>query len=64
MFAGDKLRRLRLGKGLTQADLAFKVGVSAASVARWETGKAAPTLAHVRILAQCLGVKSIDALIK
>ena len=36
----DKLRRLRLGKGLTQIQLAEAARVSPDTVVRWEAGKA------------------------
>ena len=35
----DKLRRLRLGKGLTQIQLAEAASVSPDTVVRWESGK-------------------------
>ena len=38
MFFSDNLRRLRLEKGLTQEQLAQRLGVSAQSVSRWECG--------------------------
>ena len=35
----EKLRRLRLGKGLTQIQLAEAAGVSPDTVVRWEAGR-------------------------
>jgi len=35
----DKLRRLRLGKGLTQIQLAEAASVSPDTVVRWEAGR-------------------------
>ena len=38
LLSGEDLRRLRKGKGMTQADLAEAMGVGVASIKRWETG--------------------------
>jgi DNA-binding transcriptional regulator YiaG len=35
---GDELKRIREGMGLTQAELAKKLGVDPATVWRWENG--------------------------
>ncbi len=35
---GSEVRRIRKRLGLTQAELAGRVGVTASSVARWEQG--------------------------
>ncbi len=35
---GDEVRRIRKRLGLTQAQLAERLGVTASSVARWEQG--------------------------
>ena len=49
---GERIRRLRGGVGLTQSQLADLLGVSFASVNRWENGQSRPsTLAWQRILA-------------
>lgn len=36
---GEKLRRLRKAQGLTQGELAEKVGVGINTIVRYETGK-------------------------
>ncbi len=41
MFS-DRLKQLRKEKGLTQANLAERLGVSKGTVAMWETGKRMP----------------------
>jgi superfamily II DNA or RNA helicase/DNA-binding XRE family transcriptional regulator len=49
---GERIKRLRGGVGLTQAQLAEFLGVSFASVNRWENGQSRPSsLAWQRILA-------------
>lgn len=52
----DRLSVLRKSKGLTQSDLAERIGVEQPTIGRWETGKREPTLAQVHQLADILGV--------
>lgn len=42
---GDHLRKARRERKLTQADAAVAMGVSAATVANWESGKTEPPIA-------------------
>ncbi len=56
----DNLVQLRKLHGLTQEDLAEKVGVSRQAVAKWEAGETMPDLARSRILAEALGVSLDD----
>ena len=49
---GDHLRQTRLESGLTQADVANRLGVSKGYISRLESGKARPAEATVRRLAQ------------
>ena len=37
MTLGNKIKQLRLKAGLTQEQLASKIGVSAQSISKWET---------------------------
>ena len=54
---GDTLKRLRERKGLTQTELASRVGVTAAYISMLESGaKGNPTLGIVRRLTKALGV--------
>lgn len=57
----DNLIQLRKIKGLTQEDLAEKVGVTRQAVAKWEAGDTMPDLNKSKLLAEVLGV-SIDDL--
>lgn len=52
------LKRLRLQMGLTQAELARRIGVSDRAVRGWEKGEYPPTLTISQIRALCreLGV--------
>lgn len=56
------IRKMRKEKGLTQEQLADIMGVSTASVSKWETGIAAPELTALAALADFFDM-SIDALI-
>jgi transcriptional regulator with XRE-family HTH domain len=55
---GRRLRRLREQKGLTQAVLAKRAGVSRAYEARLEMGRHDPPLSRVQRFARALGVKT------
>lgn len=58
----DNLVQIRKMKGMTQEDIAEKVGVSRQAVAKWESGETSPDLEKSRILAEVLGV-SLDDLV-
>lgn len=59
----DKLRRLRLGAGLTQIQLAERANVSPDTVVRWEGGKGQrPHPGSLTKLAAALGVSPADLL--
>lgn len=57
-----KLRELRLAKGLTQKELAEKIGMSDVAVCYYETGAREPNLETLRKLAAVLEC-TIDELI-
>ena len=56
---GEKISRLRMGLGLSQSQLAAKLGVSNKAVSKWETGQAKPRLDTLRQLSVLFGV-SVD----
>ena len=60
---GNFLLELRERSGLTQAELAEKLGVTNKAVSKWETGKAKPTTNTIRKLAALYGI-SVDALLE
>ncbi len=62
MKLGDKIYNLRKKKGLSQVDLADKLGVSRQSVSNWETGSSNPEIGKLSPLAQALGV-TVDFLL-
>lgn len=53
---GNKLFRLRKAAGLTQSELAAKVGVTNKAVSKWENGASKPTTTVVRKLAGVYGI--------
>ena len=61
MEIGNKIKQLRLHAGMTQEQLAAKLGISAQSVSKWETAVTMPDISLLPILAGELGV-SIDDL--
>ena len=56
----DNLVTLRKYKGLTQEDVADKVGVSRQAVAKWESGETLPDLDKCKILADMFEVSLDD----
>jgi len=52
--AGYQIARLRLLRGMTQAELAEKAGTRAASIARLENGSRSPSLSLLRRIAEAL----------
>ena len=62
MDLADNLKRLRTDAGLTQSELAKKVGVTRATVTQWETGWSQPRMGAVERLAEAFGV-SISELV-
>jgi transcriptional regulator with XRE-family HTH domain len=62
MILGKRIAQLRREKGLSQIELAKKVGVSQRYVSTWETGKNMPHVETLLKLAQVFGV-SVDHLL-
>lgn len=61
MEIGTKIKQLRFKAGLTQDQLATKLGISAQSVSKWETSVTMPDISLLPMLAGELGV-TIDEL--
>ncbi len=53
---GERIRELRQEFKLTQADLAQKIGISQAGIAKWETGDRDPSTDCVILLAKFFDV--------
>lgn len=62
MMLNDNIRDFRKGRNMTQEQLAETMGVSTASVSKWETGQCAPDLGALMELADFFQV-SVDALL-
>lgn len=57
---GDKIRRCRKQKGMTQAELGAKLGVSQALIGQYETGKRKPKIEQLSKLAAALEVNEFE----
>ena len=57
MHGGILIREARLRSGLTQAELATRLGTQQSVVARWETGAREPTLATVGRVVRAAGLE-------
>ena len=60
MSFSEDIKRIRRKAFLTQEDFAKEVGVSFATVNRWETGKAKPNLKTMKLIDDYCKRNSID----
>jgi transcriptional regulator with XRE-family HTH domain len=61
-LVGDNVRRIRLGKGITQEQFADASGFSQQYISSLESGRRNPTVITIFELAQALGVSHLDLL--
>ena len=54
------IKQLREQRGLTQAELAQRIGVSSKTVSKWETAKGLPDISLLQPLAQALNISVIE----
>lgn len=54
------IKHLREERGLTQAELAERIGVSSKTVSKWETAKGLPDISLLQPLAQALNISVIE----
>ena len=59
-ITGATIKNLREAKGITQQQLADKIGVSSKAVSKWETAKGLPDISLVEPLSQALGVSIME----
>lgn len=59
-ITGITIRNLREQKGLTQAELAQRLGVSSKAVSKWETAKGLPDITLMEPLANALSVSVME----
>ena len=56
MTIGEKIGKLRAGKGISQEQLAERLGVSRQSVSKWEMGQALPQIDKVVLFCELFSV--------
>ncbi|WP_300714401.1 helix-turn-helix transcriptional regulator [uncultured Acetatifactor sp.] len=56
MTLSEKILDLRKQQGMSQENLAEKLGVSRQAVSRWEVGSALPDASNIRQLSRLFGV--------
>lgn len=59
-ITGATIKKLREAKGITQAQLADKIGVSSKAVSKWETAKGLPDITLIEPLCSTLGVSVME----
>lgn len=59
-----KLKEFRNKNNYTQRYIAFKVGVSQQTIAKWEKGSATPSIPHLIRLAGVIGCNIEDLIIQ
>ena len=57
---GNTIKALRESRGLTQAELGERIGVSSKTVSKWETAKGLPDISLLQPLAGALGISVIE----
>ena len=62
MTLGEKIQALRTDIGLSQEDLAERLGVSRQAVSKWESGASDPSTSNLLALAKLYGVSAEDLL--
>lgn len=58
IVVGKRIRQARVLAGLTQEQLAEKIGVSRTAIVRWESAETEPTLEHLISLTKFLNVSA------
>lgn len=56
MNVGDRIEDLRKKQGMTQEQLAQKIGATRQAVSKWESGKSYPDIDYVVRMGECFGV--------
>ena len=59
-ITGSTIKKLREEKGITQNQLAEKIGVTAKAVSKWETAKGLPDISLIEPLSKALGVSVME----
>ena len=56
MKVAERIQALRKAKGISQEELADKLGVSRQAVSKWESGQSSPDLEKIILLSTCFDV--------
>src|SRR3954468_10246449 len=59
---GSRLKKLRLGKGLTPTQFSERCGIDSSNLAKYENGGREPGLAILMIMAKSLGISHLELL--
>ncbi len=59
----ERIYKFRRKKGLSQEQLAEKIGVSRQAISKWESGTSTPELEKLLALSECFGI-TLDKLVK
>lgn len=57
---GTTIKKLREAKGITQNELAEKIGVTSKAVSKWETSKGLPDITLIEPLSKILGISVVE----
>lgn len=55
---GDKIRKLRKEKGLSQEELGFSIGVARQTISKWEANLMCPNIENIKALSAFFGIDS------
>lgn len=55
MSFGERLKDLRITKGLSQMELSIKTGLSQSAIAKWELNRTEPTASALIVLSKFFG---------
>ena len=62
MTVGDKIRKIRTFRGMTQKELGEKLFVSDKTVSRWECDECTPELSLIPAIAELFGITTDELL--
>lgn len=62
MNLGENMKRARVTAGITQSELADKLGVTQKNVSRWECGERTPSAITLAKICMALGASADDIL--
>ncbi len=60
IFDSQKIKALRIQRGISQKELAAALGISYQTVSRWESGKVQPSDEHISCMASALNAEIAD----